>query len=373
MRKARTEIERVVVRGVSWVGDAVMSVPALRALRRVLPDAHITLATRAWAEGIFADADYLDDLLIEEPTRGARAVGAAWRQSAEWRRRRFDLAVLFQNSFQSALIAFAARVPRRTGYATDGRSVLLDHAVELPPWRHKRHEVYYYLHLIGALERQLTGGGGVARAAADDPDDSLIVSSERRASARRFLRAHDVDETRRPLVALCPGSTNSRAKRWPIDYYAALADRLIDEVGAEVILIGAREEIEISEAVAARMKLRPRVLTGRAELSLSVAVLSQMDMLISNDTGPAHVAAALGRPTLVIFGPTNPTATRPFSAVAEVLREPPECAPCMLRDCPIDHRCMTAITPDRVFARAVAALELRAHGGGCRLIRRGIG
>jgi heptosyltransferase-2 len=110
------------------------------------------------------------------------------------------------------------------------------------------------------------------------------------------------------------------------------------------------------------MRNEPVLLTGKTDLAQLVAVLSLVDLLVTNDTGPAHIASALGRPTLVIFGPTNPLTTRPFSPYGEIIREPPDCAPCMLRDCPIDHRCMTAITPDAVFERARAVLSGQLSG-----------
>ena len=161
----------------------------------------------------------------------------------------------------------------------------------------------------------------------------------------------------RQVVALCPGSINSRAKRWPAERYALLADRLIEEACAAVILIGSAAESDIAEEVRGRMKHEPIVMTGKTDLTKAVAILSQVDLLVTNDTGPAHIAAALNRPTLVIFGPTNPLTTGPLSQHAEIVREPPDCAPCMLRDCPIDHRCMTAISPSQVFERAVTMLK----------------
>ena len=149
-----------------------------------------------------------------------------------------------------------------------------------------------------------------------------------------------------------PRAINSRAKRWPAERYAALADRLIDELGAQVLLVGSSAEAEVSLEVRSQMRNQPLTLTGQTDLAELVATLSLVDLLVTNDTGPAHIASALGRPTLVIFGPTNPLTTRPFSPFGEIVREPPDCAPCMLRDCPIDHRCMTAITPSDVFERA---------------------
>lgn len=340
-------IKRIVVRGTNWVGDAVMTIPALRELRRVLPHAHITLATRPWAEGLFREADFLDDILIYDLPR--RSPRAALKQVKQWRARSFDLAVLFQNAFEAALIAAAARVPLRIGYSTDARRKLLTHPLPLPSWRGARHEVFYYLHIIGELERLLYGTAVVEE---HEPRFMLNVSEKRKAEARGILNEKGAPVGRH-LVALCPGSTNSRAKRWPADSYAALADRIIEECGADVILVGARDELEVSIEVKRLMRHDPVVLTGETDLAQLTAILSFVDLLVTNDTGPAHIAAALERPTLVIFGPTDPRTTRPFSKSAELIRRPPDCAPCMLRDCPIDHRCMTAITPVEVYERAV--------------------
>lgn len=344
-------IKRVVVRGTNWVGDAVMTIPALRELRRVLPEAHITLATRPWSEGLFRDADFLDDILIYDRPR--RSPAAALRQAKEWRTRSFDLAVLFQNAFEAALIAAAARVPLRIGYGTDARRKLLTHPLPLPSWRSSHHEVFYYLNIIAELERLLYGKPRVEE---QEPRFMLNVSEKRQAEALAILKERGAQRGQ-PLVALCPGSTNSRAKRWPADHYAALADRIIDECGASLLLVGARDEIDVSLEVKRLMRHEPVMLTGETDLAQLTALLSIVDLLVTNDTGPAHISAALERPTIVIFGPTDPRTTRPFSKSAQVIRRPPDCAPCMLRDCPIDHRCMTAITPAEVFERAVRLMK----------------
>jgi heptosyltransferase-2 len=337
-------IERIVVRGTNWVGDAVMTIPALRQLRRLFPDAHITLATRAWAKGLFADSDFLDDLQVHEGS-GLRSVVQQVRQ---WRKRNFDLAILLPNSLETALVASLARVPLRIGYATDGRQALLTHPLPLPEWREYKHEVFYYLKIVAELEWLLKQEQSFLNT---QPDGSLEVSDARKSRARDSLRARGVPEGNL-LVALCPGSINSRAKRWPAERYAALADRLVDELGAQVLLVGSNAEADVSLEVSKQMRNQPLTLAGQTDLAELVATLSLVDLLVTNDTGPAHIASALGRPTLVIFGPTNPLTTRPFSPFGEIVRKPPDCAPCMLRDCPIDHRCMTAITPADVFERA---------------------
>lgn len=339
-----TTIERIVVRGTNWVGDAVMTIPALRQLRRLFPNAQITLATRGWAQGLFADADFLDELQVHEGS-GLRSVVQQVRQ---WRKRNFDLAVLFPNSLETALVASLARVPLRIGYATDGRQRLLTHPLALPEWRESKHEVFYYLGIVAELEWLIKHEQSFLDT---QPDGSLEVSDARKSIARGFLRERGIRDGV-PIVAVCPGSINSRAKRWPTDRYAALADRLIEKLGVEVLLVGSKAESDVSLDVTRQMHHEPKMLTGQTDLAELVAILSLTDLLVTNDTGPAHIASALGRPTLVIFGPTNPLTTRPFSPFGEIVREPPDCAPCMLRDCPIDHRCMTAITPADVFERA---------------------
>lgn len=350
-----TTVERVIVRGTNWVGDAVMTIPALRQLRRLFPKAHITLATRAWAQGLFAGADFIDQLQVHEGS-GLRSVV---QQVRAWRTGDFDLAVLFPNSLETALVASLARVPLRIGYATEGRQALLTHPLALPPWRDSKHEVYFYLKIVAELEWIVFQQQSFLET---QPDISLELSDAHKSLAREFLRGHGVNysEKNNPLVALCPGSINSRAKRWPPERYAALADRLIEEAAAEILLVGSSAETDVSLEVKQHMRNSPVMLTGQTDLTTLVSVLGLVDLLVTNDTGPAHIASALGRPTLVIFGPTNPLTTRPFSPAGEIIRQPPDCAPCMLRDCPIDHRCMTAITPADVFERAVTMLQTTA-------------
>ena len=235
------QIERIVVRGTNWVGDAVMTIPALRQLRRLFPRAHITLATRPWAEGLFADADFLDALQVHEGS-GLRSVV---HQVREWRKGAFDLAVLFPNSLETALVASLARVPLRIGYATEGRQPLLTYPLSLPEWRSSKHEVFYYLQIVAELEWLIKREQTFLDT---EPDGSLEVSAARQTAARDFLREHGVgDSNSQRLVALCPGSINSRAKRWPAERYATLADKLIDETGAKVLLVGSAGEGEVSE------------------------------------------------------------------------------------------------------------------------------
>lgn len=324
-----------------------MSVPALRELRRMLPDTHITLVARPGAADIFIDADFIDDVLIYERS----GIASAWSQVREWRRRRFDLAVLFQNAFEAALIASLARVPIRVGYDTERRAFLLTNPLPQPGWKNERHESFYYLNIVAELERLLNRSSSIRSI---EPRFDLEVSENRKREAQQLLHEQGT-RIGAPLILLCPGSINSRAKRWPAERYAALGDRLI-ESGANVVLIGSPSELDVSQEVCKHAQRQPIVLTGKTTVAEATAIISMADVLITNDTGPAHIGAALNTPTLVIFGPTNPLTTYPLSPSAEIIRHPPDCAPCMLRDCPIDHRCMTAIEPEEVFERASALM-----------------
>ena len=335
------QLGRIVVRAPTWVGDAVMSVPALRELRRVLPGSHITVAAAAGTADIFAEADFIDDVLIHES--GFLPV------VRQLRRGKFDLALLFQNAFSAAFTAFSARIPFRIGYDSDRRSFLLTTALAVPQWKNERHEAFFYLNIVGRLEQLIVRSPVFSDA---QPVFDLAVSTQRKEDAHRLLIENGATREK-PIAVLCPGSVNSRAKRWPAERYAELGDKLMD-AGMQVVLIGSPAELSVSHEVSSHARRKPIVLTGKTTVAQVVALLSIADVLVTNDTGPAHIGAALGTQTLVIFGPTNPLTTYPFSPNAEMIREPPDCAPCMLRDCPIDHRCMTAISVDRVFERAMA-------------------
>ncbi len=337
---------KILVRGTNWIGDAVMSVPALRELRRIFPDDQITLHTRSWADGLFRDADFIDELVTFDKHRWK--IKDIYDNSQFLRDDGYELAILLPNSFESAITSYLSRIPRRFGYNKDARGLLLTDPIAVPEWKNRRHEVFYYLGLVAEIEKRVLGRETVSQAM---PDLTLNVSDERKTAARDVLSRAGANLSKK-TVAMGVGSTNSRAKRWPADRYARLSDRLITELDANVILVGSKEEKDVSAAVAELCRSSPINLTGETDLGEAVAILSVVDLLVSNDMGLAHVAPAVGTGTIAIFGPTNPETTRPFGVNAEFIRKDVECSPCMLRDCPIDHRCMTRISVEEVFGSA---------------------
>lgn len=345
-----TAIETVLVRGVNWVGDSIVTIPALREIRRIFPNARISLLVKPWVKGIFEDLECINEIIVYD-----RDKDGVWQTMQSLRTRKFNVAILFQNAFEAAVIAFGARARWRFGFNTEHRGFLLTHSLKLTPEILALHQIYYYLHIVAQLETKLTGKSNVNF---DQLNYYLPVSSSRQDQLRSRLAEFEIDSSKK-IIAINPGATNSQAKRWPIDRFAKLADAIIEQ-GWQAVFIGAGNELEITQAAIKLMRHKAQVLTGKTSLAESIAFLSICDLLISNDTGPAYISAALERPTLTIFGPTNDQMIHPFGKGAEMIRNKVDCAPCMLRVCPIDHRCMTGISVDMVLARAEKILSHRS-------------
>lgn len=350
----------ILIRGTNWLGDAVMSIPALDRLRRAFPLARLTLIASPVSADIFSSTTLVDEILVYH--RKERGATEFLRMVKELRARHYHLALLFQNAFEAALMARLAGIPHQVGYRTQGRGPLLTLGAQRRDDTTSRHQFYDYLHLVDLAVERFGGRAGTAVDTDADVDAGEMVRSpflsaqdEQREAARGLLPVEDAAM----LVALNVGATNSRAKRWPEQRFAELADRLTAEFGARILLLGAPAERDIAARVISQMRSSSAVnLAGKTDLRTLVGVLAGCDLVITNDTGSAHVAAALGRPTLTLFGPTNEFETAPLGPLAEVVRaDGIDCARCMLRDCPIDHRCMSRITADDVIERARVYLQ----------------
>jgi heptosyltransferase II len=317
-----------------------MSVPALRELRRIFPDSHITLHTRSWADGLFGDVDFIDELVTFDKHRWP--IKDVYDNSQFLKDDKFDLAILLPNSFESALTSYLTRIPRRIGYNKDVRGLLLTEPVAVPEWKGRLHEVFYYLHLISEVERSVRGRSTVSTAM---PDVRLDIPDERKTAARSMLAERGIDLSKK-TVAFVAGSANEAQKRWPAENFSELNNRLQKELDANVILIGSKEEKDVSSKVCHLGTSLTTDLTGGTTLGEAAAILSVVDLVITNDTGLAHVAAAVGTQTIVIFGPTNPETTRPFSPLAHVLYKKP-----------LNGKKVIWPTVDEVFATAAIRLQ----------------
>ena len=342
---------KILVRATNWVGDAVLSIPALQAIRKCQPQAEIKILARPWVADIYRGQPYVDGLIIFENRGRHRALAGLECLASELRRERFDTAILLQNAFEAAWIAWRANIPERIGYARDGRGWLLTRAVPLPvPGESPPHESSYYLELlrragwIESLPNSRNVRLQLETAALDRAEEALIAAG----SLRGRLR-----------IAFAAGAAYGTAKCWPADRYAELAGRLIAEFAADVILFGAASEKEVAARVAG---LEPCVinLAGKTAIGDLPAFLARCGLFIGNDSGAMHLAAAVGLPVVAVFGPTDPGGTAPLATMVTVVQRQVACSPCFLRHCPIDHRCMTSVSVTEVLNAARPALQAYA-------------
>jgi heptosyltransferase-2 len=340
--------KKIMVRATNWIGDAVMSVPAIEALHARFPNCEIVLVSKPWVSEIYWNHPAVSRQIVYDAEGEHRGARGLWKLVQQLRSERFDAAILLQNAFQAAWMAWCAGIPLRIGYARDGRSSLLSEAFEVPARASYGHEAYYYLQLLfrsGLIEKPQTV-----------EEVHLHLAEAERRWALKQLQTVGLSG-RRFLIGICPGASFGAAKRWLPDRYANLADRLIDALGADVLIFGSRAETPLADAVARAMAHTPVLVAGKTTLREFMALLARCHLVVTNDSGPMHLAAALGLPLLAIFGSTNERATGPLGLRARVIKHPVECGPCGLRQCPIDFRCMTGISVDDVYMAALESVK----------------
>jgi heptosyltransferase-2 len=326
-----------VIRSPNWLGDAVMALPALAAVRGALPDAHIAIAAVPAVAPIFEEQTGLapDEVVTISNRRREVSLLAAGQ---------FDAELLLPNSFRSAWDGRRAGIAQRWGFSTSLRGVLLTRAVSPP--RARVHQSAYY--------------GALAAGLGFDVTDSLPWIRVRDETARRaaaLLGKHGVTSSMR-IVGFAPGAAYGHAKRWPPSRVAEVVARVTKERGAVAVLVGADSDRGAGREIESALPSGVTVvnLIGRTDLRQLAGVLSRCAGFVSNDSGAMHLAAAVGAPVTAIFGPTDERVTSPLGD-HDVLVHPVFCHPCMLRDCPIDHRCMKRISADVVFDALSRRLE----------------
>ncbi len=313
---------KILVRATNWVGDAIMAIPALRAVRARFPEARIAIVARPYVADIYHGQKLCDDLISYDPKGAHAGLIGRERLARELRAQGFDVALLLQNAFDAAWLAWRAGIPERIGYARDGRSLLLTKRIRAPKSGEIRaHEQFYYLELL-----RRTGW-----------IDTLPA-----AGARRNV----------PRIAIGAGASYGSAKCWPPERFADFVNRFRVSADADVILFGTASEEPVSDAIAAGITGPSIGLVGKTAIADLPALLSRCQLFVGNDSGAMHVAAAVGLPVVAIFGPTDSHGTAPMTTRCTIIQERPYCSPCFLRRCPIDHRCMTNVAPEAVEAAA---------------------
>lgn len=364
--------KRLLVRGVNWLGDAVMTTPALLRLRERFPDAHVTLLTPGKLRDLYLHHPAVDETIGFGPEEGVRSVGRKLRAG------NFDLAIVLPNSPRSALEVWWAGIPQRIGYSRPWRNLFLTRTVATRPGHvqmRKRtpeeirrlvaatpsspgreggapvaggygaHQLHEYLHLVAALgapEEIL-------------PPQLCVGDEEAQAVSKRFQL-----DARTRWLGINPGAEYGPAKRWPIERFAEVANELYRKLGCAFLIFGGKGDVPLAEQLLALLptpasKGHVVSLAGKTSLRELMALLKLCRGLLTNDTGPMHVAAALGTPVVVPFGSTSPELTGPGlpgDTRHRLLKSSAPCSPCFLRECPIDFRCMKGITLEQVTAAA---------------------
>jgi len=333
--------DKILVRATNWVGDAVMSLPALRALRQRFPQARISILAKPWVADLYQREPFCNEMIPYTP----RTVTEKWSAARALRPRHFDMASLLQNAFEAAAIAYLAGIPERIGYARDGRAFLLTRAIPVPkPGEIPRHESFYYLELLRRA--------GIVDELPENEAIRLEGAPSARAAGLDRFRELGLGEI---IIGVSPGAAYGTAKRWLPERFADSANRLASELGASVAIFGSKDERALCDSVAASITACVKNFAGETSLAEFIDLAAACRVYLTNDSGAMHIASALGVPTVAVFGATDDVATGPTGPLAKVVREPVECSPCLKRECPIDHRCMTRVSAARV---AETALEL---------------
>ena len=337
-KRLTRHVNRLLIRSTNWIGDAVMTTPAVRAIRHNFPGARISLLAKPWVAPVFAHSPHVDEIIVFDAKGRHKGFGGTIRMARDLRTYRFDAAIFLQNAIEAALIAFMAGIPVRIGFDTDARRLLLTHPVRCTKAIKTIHQTGYYL-------KMLEGAGLVTGPSSLE----LRVGAQDRHAAEQILSTRGITPGHR-VVGLNPSATFGPAKQWFPERYAALGDRLIREHDAVILIFGGPSDRELGRTIS-RMMTAPAIdLSGQTSLGEAMALIDRCDGFVTNDSGLMHVAAALNTPLVAIFGSTNWTTTSPYSPTSRIVRVPIECSPCMQPVCPLGHmNCMKRVTVDMVF------------------------
>jgi heptosyltransferase-2 len=335
----------------NWIGDAVMATPALRAIRWHYADAHIVGIAKPYVAGVLEGGVWFNQLLFANGGKWSQSVAAvAWRL----RKLKIDLALLFPNSFRSALTAFLGGCDRRVGYARYGRGPLLTDRLQPIRDVHGRLQPSPVLDAYNVLAERVD--------ARPTRCMELFTTPRDEAAADELWRQFGLHAFP-SVVCLNPGAAFGAAKHWPVDYFATLARDLAHQEGCALLVLCGPAERDQAKQITA-MARHPAV-HSLAEFPLSLgltkACVRRADLLVTTDSGPRHFAAAFNRPVITLFGPTHIAWTETYHPLAVHLQKKVECGPCQLRVCPLDHRCMKQLTPAEVYQAAASLLSQERH------------
>jgi len=341
---SRCGVERILIRGTNWIGDAVITLAAISAVRETYPHAGIFVLAKPWVADIYRLCPYVDEVIIYENPGVHHGISGIFRLAKELKAMNFGVAILLQNAIEAAIIARLAGIPVRAGYNTDARGFLLTHAVVRTKAVKKIHQTGYYVKMLKALGCEEGQKGPY-----------LSLADEDRQKAGCLLQDYGMDEDR-PIIGMAPGATYGPAKKWFPERFAVLADRLKEEFSAKIILFGSEGDRGTTADVQRRAMHPLLDLAGVTDLRTAVSLIARCCLFVSNDSGLMHVAGGLNVPTIAIFGSTNPLTTSPIGDKNTIIYRGVDCSPCLKETCPTDFRCMDLISTDEVYRAAKRVL-----------------
>ena len=337
---------KILIRSTNWIGDAIMTTPAVRTIRQNFPDSDITLLALPWVADVFAACPHIDHIFIYDKNGRHQGLRGKLRLAAELRAANFELTILLQNAFEAALITTLARIPIRAGYTTDARGILLTYGVNKQPDIGSKHQVHYYQEMLRGLGLQ-PGPNSLELFL----EPSAIKEAE--ALLEKAGQGRDV-----PIIGLNPGAAYGPAKRWPVRKYGELGRQLATATDGLILIFGTEADQEAATEIVSAVGDQVLDLTGKTSLALALALIDRCHVFVTNDSGLMHVAAALNTPLVAIFGSTDHIATGPYSDQATVIRKELDCSPCMKTHCPKEHfQCMEQISVNEVTEAALTFLK----------------
>jgi heptosyltransferase II len=333
---------RILVTRTDRMGDVILSIPAVRHLRRVCPDAYIAFMVASGNRELVMEEEDINKVIVYDKRSKHKGFLANLKFVRELRKKKFDLAIALHPSTRGHLLLFSAGIPRRIGYDKKWGHLLTKKAPH-EKQHGKKHEVDYNLELVRFAGFDISGADRLPR---------VLVNEERLNEIRMRLNELGVTGS---VVAVHAGAS-CRSKMWPLERFAAAADVLAEKYSAEIVIVGTGESIKGALEMKKMMKKKPIDMTGEIGLSELAALFSMCSLVISNDSGPAHLAAAVGAPVVVIFGRNDPGLSparwAPITDKKRILHSPPECSPCLAHNCEIDFRCLSNITVQNVIDAA---------------------
>lgn len=328
-------VHKILIRGVNWIGDTVITLPTIKGIRGIFPRAHLAVLVNHHLSPLFKQCAFVDEIITYPQGRGFDLVLKERVLAKSISQRQFDLAVILPRSFRSALIPYLSGIPFRIGFSNLQRKVLLTHRLDEGEEVLACHQVEYYYHIARSLG---------ATQSCELP--TLMVGKEEQEWAQAFLKNAGFDENHL-LIGINPGSTYGTAKCWFSERYLELARRLIRRAHATIILVGGKDNALLINHIASNLNGHIIEAVGEDLLHLA-ALVKGCHLFITNDTGPMHIAAAVGTPVVALFGSTNPVTTSPLGKGHCIVRKEVSCSPCLKRECPENHRCMELISVDEV-------------------------